>query len=57
MDKYKDVTYHKGYFFGGINIDINLIMCEDKIDITSIIQSYVLHWYHKHLFHIGIDIM
>ena len=57
MDKYKDSTYHKSYFCGGSNIDINLIMCEDKIVITSIIQSYVLHWYHKHLFHTGMDIM
>ena len=57
MDKYKDSTYHKSSFCSGINIDINLIMCEDKIVITSIFQSYVLHWYHKHIFHTGMDIM
>ena len=26
-------------------------MCEDKIVIPSIIQSYILHWYHKNLLH------
>ena len=57
MDKYKDGTYHKGSFCGGSNIDINLLMCEDKIVITSILQSYVIHWYHKHLFYTGMDIM
>ena len=44
MDKYKDGTYYKGSFCGGIHIDIDLIMCEDKIVITLILQSYVLHW-------------
>ena len=44
MDKYKDGMYHKGSFCVGSNIDTNLIMCEDKIFITSILQSYVLHW-------------
>ena len=34
MDKYKYGTYHKGSLFEGIYIDINLIMCEDKIVIT-----------------------
>ena len=29
--KYKDGTYHKGYFCGGSNIDLNLITCKDKI--------------------------
>ena len=32
-------------------------MCEDKIFITSILQSYVLHWYNKYLLHPGIYIM
>ena len=35
MNKYKDDTYHKGSFCGGSNIDINLIMCEDKIVIPQ----------------------
>ena len=33
MAKYKYGTYHKGYFRGDSNSDINLIMCEDKIVI------------------------
>ena len=57
MDKYKDGKYHKVFFLEGINIDINLIMWEDKIVITSILQSYVLHWYHKHIFYTGMNIM
>ena len=31
--KYKMVTYKKGYFRGGSNINLNLITCEDKIVI------------------------
>ena len=31
MAKYKDGTYHTGYFRGGSNIDLNLITCKDKI--------------------------
>ena len=31
--KYKNGTYHKGQFCGCINIDLNLIMREDKIVI------------------------
>ena len=31
--KYKNGTYHKGSFCGGINIDIKLIMCKDNISI------------------------
>ena len=57
MDKYKDGTHHKGYFGSGIIIDINLIMCEDRIFISSILQSYVLHWYHKHIFYTGMNKM
>ena len=30
-------------------------MCEDKIVITSIIQSCVLHWYHAYLLHTVMD--
>ena len=29
-------------------------MCDDKIVITSILQSCALHWDHTHLFHPGI---
>ena len=49
MAKYKDGRYHKGSFRGGINIDLNLIKCEDKIFIPIIIQSYMLNWYHTYL--------
>ena len=52
-DKYKDGTHYKGSLCSGIIIYTNLIMCEDKIVITSILKSYVLHWYHKHIFHTG----
>ena len=31
--KYKNGTYHKGYFCGGNNIDLKHIMCKDKIVI------------------------
>ena len=33
--KYKDSTYHKGSFRGGSIIDLNLITCKDKINITT----------------------
>ena len=49
--KYKNGTYHKVNFHGVINIDLNLITCADKIVIPSILQSYVLHWYHTYLLH------
>ena len=35
--KYDMGMYHKGYFCGGSNINIKLIMCEDNIVITSIL--------------------
>ena len=53
--KYKNSIYHKGYFRGGSNIDLSLIMCKDNIVIPSILQSYVLHWYHIYLLHPGMD--
>ena len=37
--KYKDGTYHKESFCGGINIDLKLITCKDKIFIPLILQS------------------
>ena len=37
------------------NIDLKLIMCKDKIVITSILQSYVLHWDHTYILHPGMD--
>ena len=53
--KYKDGTYHKVYFSGGSNIDLKLITCKDKIVITSILQGYVVNWYHTYLLHPGMD--
>ena len=53
--KYEDGKYHKGYFCGGINSDLKLITCKDKIVIPSILQSCVLYWYHMYLFHPGTD--
>ena len=44
MAKYTSGAYQKGYFCWGSNINLNLIICEVKIVIPSIIQSYVLHW-------------
>ena len=55
MAKYKYGTYHKGYFRGGSNIDINLITCKDKFVIPSKLQSYIVHWYHTYLLHPGMD--
>ena len=54
-DKYKDSTYHKVYFHGGSNIDLNLITCKGKIVISSKLQSYALHWYHTYLLHQGMN--
>ena len=53
--KYEMGRYHKVSFCGGKNIYLNLITCEDNIFIPSILQSYVLHWYHTYLFHPGVD--
>ena len=53
--KYKNGKYHKGYFCGGINTDLNIITCKDKIVIPSKIQSYALHWYHTYLLHPVMD--
>ena len=44
-------TYQKDYFCGGSNENLNLITCDDMIVIKSILQSYVLHWYHTYLLH------
>ena len=52
---YKDGMYHNGYFRGGSNIDLKIIMCKDNIVIPSILQNYVLHWYHAYLLRSGMD--
>ena len=53
--KYKIGAYQKGYSRGGSNIYLNFITCKDKVVITSIIRSCVLHWYHTYLLHPVID--
>ena len=53
--KYKDGTYHKGYFCGGSNSDLKLITYKDKKIIPPILQNYVLHWYHTYILHPGMD--
>ena len=50
------VNYHKGSFHGGSSIDFNLIMCEDIICIPSILQIYILCWYHTHILRLRMDI-
>ena len=56
MTKYTIGTYQTVYSCGGINININLIMCKDNIVILSILQSCVLHWHHTHLLRPRMDI-
>ena len=53
--KYTTGTYQKYSFRGEININLNLVLCEDKIVIPSIIQSCVLHWYHTYLINTVMD--
>ena len=53
-DKYKYGTYHTVSFRGGSNIDLKIITCKDKIVILSIIQIYVVHYYHTYILHPGI---
>ena len=55
MAKYKEGTYQKNSFCGRSNIELNLITCEDNIFILSILQSYILHWYHTYLLHLVMD--
>ena len=57
MAKYKRIAYKHSHFCGGSNINLKLIMCEDKIIILLVLQSYVLHCYHKYLVHPGMDRM
>ena len=53
--KYKDHTYQKGSFLGGSNTDLKIIMCKYNILIPSILQIYVVYWYHTYLLHPGMD--
>ena len=49
MPKYKNGTYHKGYFCGGINTYLKIVMCKYKMVIPSKLQCYILHLYHTSL--------
>ena len=56
MAKYKNGTYHKGYFRGGSNDNLNFITCKDRLFIPSKLKSYVLYCYHTYLLYPGMDI-
>ena len=51
----KWVRTKNGSFCGVSNINLNIITGEDRIVITSILQSYVLHWYHTYIVHPWMD--
>ena len=55
ISKYKNDTYYKGSFCGGINIDLKIIACEDNIYILSKLQFHLLCWYQSYLLQPGID--
>ena len=42
MAKYNNCTYKTGSSRGGINVNFELITCDDKKIIVSILQTYVL---------------
>ena len=53
--KYEMGAHQQYSFRGGSNIHINLIMCKDKVVIRSILESYVLYWYHTYILHTVMD--
>ena len=55
MAKYCKHIYRNGSFHGISNINLNLIICRYQIFIPSILQSYLLHWFHKYLLRLEID--
>ena len=55
MPKYKNGTYHKGYFCGGINTYLKIVTCKYKMVIPPKLQSYILHWYHTYLLNSVMD--
>ena len=42
--KYKEGAYQTGFFCGGSNINLKLVLYEYNVVIMSILQSYVLPW-------------
>ena len=55
MAKYKTSRYKSVSICGDSNNNFNIIMCEEKIIIPLILQSYVLNWYHTYILHPGLD--
>ena len=55
MAKYNMGTYKTVSFSGRSNIDLKLITCRDNNVLLLILQSYILHYYHMHLLHTGMD--
>ena len=53
--KYKIWHMKKVSFYGGFITYLIFITCKDKIVISSIIENYVLYWYHTYLLHRGTD--
>ena len=50
LEKFKFANYHTKYLFGGGNIFM-LICKSDKIVVPTILQKYIVNWYHKYLLH------
>ena len=52
----KLVNTKSGSFRGGSNSNFSLIISEDEIVITLIIQRYILNWYHMYILCAVMDI-
>ena len=50
VETFKCANYHTKYLRGGGNIFM-LICKSDKIFVPTILQKYVVNWYHKYLLH------
>ena len=48
------MNYHVKSFRGGRNT--HMLVCKnDKMFMPTMIESYVVNWYHKYLLHLGAD--
>ena len=56
MNKFNTDKYKQGYFSGGSNNLLNLIMGEDETIITVILHICVFNRYHIYLHHPELDI-
>ena len=54
VEKLKHANYHTKYSCGGGNIFM-LIFKNDKIVVPTILQKYVVNWYHTYLLHTGTE--